>query len=302
MTMKDELHTQDETAGAPDRRALLRTGGAVVAGMAGLAVAEATLAASASAAPGDPVVLGAVNTAGATATSVTSSSAAAPTLAVQNTGTFAPLRVTQQAFPATLPSLGSGDLANYDGDLYYTAGGVGGPFFGFVYTEWTASQIVSIIPTRVVDTRVASGRTKILDPTGNLDAAGRLLAGHAIVIDLADLQFGAAAAFCNITAVSPLAGGFMTLWAGGTRPSTSSVNFATNDVVANFAVTGVSADDTVSIFASKTTHVLLDITAFSVGSANQVNPAVLPVAAASPSQRLAARARSGKLPSWAVRR
>ena len=301
--MKDELHTQDETASTPDRRALLRTGGAVVAGMAGLAVAETAMAGSASAAPGDPVVMGSANAAGATSTSVTSSAGAAPTFAVANTGTFAPLRVTEQAFPATLPSLGSGDVANYDGDLYYTAGGTNGPFFGFVYTEWTASQVVSIIPTRVLDTRAPSGRTNILNPGGNLDSAGRLLGGHAIVIDLFDLEVGAAAAFCNLTAVTPLAGGYMTLWAGGTRPATSSVNYAANSVVANFAVTGISGDESVSIFASKTTHVLLDITAFSVGNAyEQLNPDILPVAAASPSQRLAARARSGKLPSWTVRR
>ena len=300
--MKDELHIQDEKTSAPDRRALLRTGGAVVAGMAGLAVAEGAMAGSASAAPGDPVLLGSANTAGVTATSVTSS-AAAPTFAVANTGTAAPLRVTEQAFPATQPSLGSGDVANYDGDLYYSAGGVGGPFVGFVYTEWTASQVVSIIPQRVLDTRVPSGRTNILNPTGNLDSAGRLLGGHAIVIDLSGLQFAAAAAFCNLTVVTPLRGGFLTLWAGGTRPATSSVNFAANDVVGNFAVTGVSGADSVSIFANNTTHVVLDITAFSVGNPNQqLNPDILPAAAASPSQRLAARARSGNLPSWAAQR
>lgn len=301
--MKNEMHTQHETTSGPDRRALLRSGGAVVAGMAGLAVAETALAGSANAAPGDAVVMGSVNTAGATATSLTSSVAAAPTFTVANTATFAPLRVSEQPVPATLPSLGSGDVANYGGDLYYTAGGTGGPFLGFVYTEWTASQIVTIIPTRALDTRAASGRKNILNASGNLDSAGRLLGGHAIVIDLSDLEVAAAAAFCNLTAVSPLASGFLTLWAEGTRPTTSSVNYSASSVVANFAVTGVSADDTVSIFASKTTHVLLDITAFSVGNANdQVNPAILPAAAASPSRLLATRARTGKLPSWAVRR
>jgi hypothetical protein len=304
MTMKNELHTQHEPAGAPDRRALLRTGGAVVAGMAALAVAETALADSASAAAGGPVVMGAANTADATSTTLTSSSGTAPTLAVANTGTFAPLRVTEQAIPATLPSLGSGDVANYGGDLYYTAGGTNGPFFGFVYTEWTASQVVPIIPTRVLDTRISSGRVNILNASGNLDSAGRLLGGHAIAVDLFGLEVGAVAAFCNLTAVAPLAGGFLTLWAGGTRPGTSSVNYPAQGVVANFAVTGVSDVDSVSIFASKTTHVLLDITAFSVGNAAaQLDPAILPAAAASPSQRLAARARSGgKLPSWAVRR
>src|SRR6476619_5821445 len=99
--MKDEMQTQRQTNSAPDRRALLRTGGAVVAGMAGLAVVESAMAGSASAAAGGPVVMGSVNTADATATSLTSSAGTAPTFALANTGTFAPLRVTEQAFPAT---------------------------------------------------------------------------------------------------------------------------------------------------------------------------------------------------------
>ena len=172
-----------------------------------------------------------------------------------------------------------------------------------MYTEWTASQVIPIIPQRVLDTRGASGRGNIVNPAGNLDSAGRLLAGHQIQVDLSDLEVAAAAAYCNLTAVGPLAGGYMTLWPGGTRPATSSINFAANAVIANFAVTGVSGADTVSIFSSVTTHVLLDISAFSVGNSSQINPDVLPAPAqTSPSRRLAARAQSGTLPDWYQRR
>jgi hypothetical protein len=95
----------------------------------------------------------------------------------------------------------------------------------------------------------------------------------------------------------------MTLWPGGTRPGTSSINFAAKAVIANFAVSGVSGTDTVSIFSSVTTHVLLDISAFSVGSPGQVDPKVLPTASqTSSSQRLAAREKRGNLPHWYARR
>jgi hypothetical protein len=296
--------TDTKRTSGPDRRRLLRTGGAVVAGMAGLAIAETVSAGSASAAPGDPLILGSTtNSSSAAATSLTSASTTAATFAVANTQGLAPLKVVEQSFPAAAPALASGDLANYDGDLYYTAGGAGGPFFGVVYTEWTASQVIPIIPQRVLDTRGVSGRVNIVNPGGNLDSAGRLLAGHQIQIDLSELEVAAAAAYCNLTAVGPLAGGFMTLWPGGTRPATSSINFAANAVIANFAVTGVSAVDTVSIFSSVTTHVLLDISAFSVGDSSQVYQDVLPAPAqTSPNRRLAARAESGTLPHWYQRR
>jgi hypothetical protein len=51
-----------------------------------------------------------------------------------------------------------------------------------------------------------------------------------------------------------------------------------------------------------TTHVLLDITGFAVGSVGQVNPAVLPASATSAQSAargaLAARAAAGTLPKW----
>lgn len=285
-----------------NRRALLRTSGAaVLAGVAAVAVADGVTAGVAQAAAGGPLVLGAANDAGAAQTSLAAAVAAGPTLALTSTTGLAPLRIVEQPVPATAPALASGDLANYAGNLYYAAGGTGGPFIGFVYTEVTANQVATIKPQRILDTRTAAGRAQITNAAGNLDSSGRLLAGHTIVIDLSTLVVAPAAVYCNLTAVSPLTGGFLTLFPGGTRPATSSLNFGANAVVANFGVTGATSTataDTVSIFSAATTHVLLDVTAFAVGNPGQVNPAILAASVSTAQQQLAARTKAGALPHW----
>jgi hypothetical protein len=283
-----------------NRRVLLRRGGAIVAAtVAGAAALEAVSAGDAQAAPGDSVIQGQSNDAGAAQTTLTSS-AATSTLAVANTGGHAPVNLAQQAFSSFTPAAG-GELENLDGDLFYTVDfGPGiGPVQGFVYTEFTANQVVTIVPRRILDTRTSAGRVHILNKAGNLDAAGRLLGLHTIRIDLSSLEIAAASAFCNLTVMAPLSAGFMTLFAGGARPPTSSINFTKGAVIANFAVTGTSNTDTVSIFSSATSHLLLDITAFNVGSPAQINPAILPTSASAATNRqLAARAKAGTLPAW----
>lgn len=297
--MGKEARPEDSTTARPDRRALLRTGGvAVAATMAGLAVAEIATAGGASAATGEPVTMGATNDAGTTSTSLTSAGTTGSTLELANTTTLAPLRLVEQTRPTAQPALTSGDLANYGGDLYYATGDPSGPLVGMVYSEVNANQLVPITPQRVLDTRYSGGRAKIVNAAGNLDSAGRLLAGHSIDIDLSSLEFAATAAYCNITIVGPVNGGWLTLWPGGTRPSVSSINFTANAVIANFAVTGTSATDTVTIFASTTTHVLLDVTAFAVANPSQINPSVMPATMTMASQRLATRAKTHNAPSW----
>jgi hypothetical protein len=294
--MSDKNCSEQKKTADVDRRALLRRGGAaVVSGVAGLAVVETAAASTAQALSGDPVVMGSANTAGGT-TSLTSTSAGGPTFTVENTQGMAPLHLKQEATPSAGPGFTNGDLFNFDGDLYYTdALGT-----AFVYTADTANQLLPITPQRILDTRTAAGRTHIKNAAGNLDSAGRLRGGHSIVINLATLEVGATAAFCNLTAVSPLAAGYLTLWPGATgRPPTSSVNFAAGAVVANFAVTGTTLTDTVSIFASATSHVLLDVTAFAVGYTQQVvAPTVASPATNETAQRLAAHAKAGTLPHW----
>ena len=298
--MNGESEQQSAHDREVNRRALLRRGGVIVAAtVAGAAAVEAMNAGDAQAAPGDAVIQGQSNNAGAAQTTLTSN-ATTSTLALANTGTNAPVTLAQQTLSTFTAAVG-GELENLDGDLYYTVdfGGSTGPFQGIVYTEFTANQVVTIVPHRILDTRNSAGRLHILNAAGNLDSAGRLLAGHTIVIDLSSLEFGAASAFCNLIAVSPLSSGYMTLFPGGTRPVTSSLNFAQGAVIGNFAVTGTSNTDTVSIYSSATSHVALDMTAFNVGSSAQINPTFLPPAtSAAPNQQLAARAKSGTLPDW----
>jgi len=303
--MNDESHQPSANDRDVDRRALLRRGGVVVAAaVAGAAAVEAWNAADAQAVPGDAVLQGQANDSGTTPTSLTSGATTGATLTVANTGAHAPVELAQQPF-ASFVSVAGGELANLDGDLYSTVdfGGTIGSQPGFVYTEFTATEVVTIVPQRILDTRTSAGRASILNKTGNLDSAGRLLGGHTININLSSLEVAAASAFCNLTVVSPLSGGYMTLFPGGTRPATSSINFTTGAVIANFAVTGTTStatSDTVSIYSSATSHVLLDITAFNVGSPGQIKPAILPTSAlsATTSQQLAARAKTGTLPNW----
>jgi len=259
-----------------DRRALLRRGGAAAAaGLAAYGAASVAVAGPAEADSGDPALLGQANTAGADPTSITST-AAQPTLKLSNTGTGAPFRLEKS--PVTLDggTFVGGELANVDGELYYTAGAPGNLAFGFLYSEYTATQVVPIVPQRVLDTRSTTGRALIVDTAGRLDALGRLDSGKTIEVDLLGLASEATAAFVNVTAVlSPFAG-YLTVFGGGTLPGVSSLNFTINQVVANFAVTAVSGNDTVSIYASRATHVLLDVFAFAVGNpAFQIDPAII---------------------------
>jgi hypothetical protein len=300
--MNDQSHQLSANDRDVNRRTLLRRGGVVVAAtVAGVTAVEAFNAVDAQGAPGDSLILGSqTNDSGTTPTSLTSGATTGATLTVANTGAHAPVELAQQPFDS-FASVAGGELANLDGFLYSTFdfGGTTGSLPVFVYTEITANQVVTIVPQRILDTRTTAGRVAILNKSGNLDSAGRLLGGHTINIDLSSLEVAAASAFCNLTAVQPLTGGYMTLFPGGTKPNTSSINFTAGAIIANFAVTGTSSTDTVSIYSNATSHVLLDITAFNVGSPGQIKAAILPPSASSAtSQQLAARAKAGTLPNW----
>ena len=285
--------------GDVNRRALLRRGGVIVAAtIAGVAATEGMKGGVASAASGDPLVLGQANDAGTTATSLTSADTTGPTLSLANTGNDGPLALATQPGNTFTPSA-KGELANLDDFLYFTQDFGNGAEPTFVFTEISANQVVAIIPQRVLDTRSSAGRANIVTRTGNLDSSGRLLAGKTIEIRLSGYEVAAESAFCNLVAVAPLAAGFMTLYPGGTRPATSSINFTKGQTIANFAVTGTSDTDTVSIFSNVTTHVLLDITAFNVGSPAQILQSIQQSSpASSANRRLEARKAARTLPDW----
>ncbi|HEX8306530.1 MAG TPA: hypothetical protein VF612_16770 [Jatrophihabitans sp.] len=287
--MSDVEGTAGDGSGAVmNRRALLRASG-VAAGIAGIAAA---LAPSADAATGDPVLAGASNDGGASPTTLTANTWQ-PTLILDNAGTGVPLRLAAHPAPEFADS---GDLMNIDGDLCFAHGDY---WVGSVYTSLSASQLIPVRPFRAVDTRTTAGRANILNRSGNLDSAGRLIGGHTIEIDLGNEVFQGAAVYANVTVTQPVSSGYLTVWPSGTRPGTSTLNYLAGQVVANSCVSGLSSTDTLRVYAQRTTHVLLDVVAFAAGIWSDVRrapepPPIVPV------EDLAGPAR--KAPAWRSRR
>jgi hypothetical protein len=268
MQMSDvEGAAGDSSATVMDRRALLRASG-VVAGIAGIGGYAAAKAPAAGAAAGDPILMGAYNQAG-TASTLLVNNEHQPTLFLVNEGAGAPLRLAEHA--AGDYESDKGDLMNFDGDLRF-AHDTGNA--ASVYTSHNAAQLFPVTPFRAVDTRTRAGRANIANRTGNLDSAGRLIGGHTIEIDLADYVHHGRAVYGNVTVTQPVAGGYLTVWPGGSKPGTSTLNYSAGQTVANLCVSGLYYNDVLHLYVERTTHVLLDIVAFVVGSLEAINPAL----------------------------
>ncbi|MGQ5260471.1 hypothetical protein ACTWLT_06900 [Micromonospora sp. ZYX-F-536] len=146
----------------------------------------------------------------------------------------------------------------------------------------TSNHIVPVIPQRVVDTRVPQGRTNIVNldgewDTSNLDSAGRVLGGRTIDVILARYAFMSEAIFGTVTVTGPVAASFLQIFPTGiARPTNfSTINFEANQTLSNGLVSAVNWDnDRFSIYAGRTTHVIIDVVAFLIGS-GQVYPQIL---------------------------
>jgi hypothetical protein len=275
----DEDQTDGEVLG---RRALLRRAGTIAAIAGGAAVVQATGTGSAEAAAGDNVILGAANTAGTTATSVTSSVTSGTTLTLSNTGTArGPLALTKS------PDGILDSTTKVDGELF-TEGDFtdlryvdesSQPEGALVFTESTANQVIGINPTRMLDTRDSNGPggANIID-TSVLNASGQLLKGKWLHLDLLPLAIFFDSAFINLTAVAPSAVGFLTVAPAptgtGVQPSTSSLNYSRAVTLANGCVAPTN-DGSIWIYTSSTVHILVDVTALNMPSSNFFTPAVV---------------------------
>lgn len=165
-----------------------------------------------------------------------------------------------------------------------------------MHTDANSNSFVPLaVPKRMLDTRTKSGRANVLDPSGKFDSTGRLLAGKTIHINLSSLVFFGDAVTANLTVTRPAGGGFLILWSGGVaRPNVSSINFAAGQTIANLTVSALASSsqtvtDTIAIYATQTTAVILDVAGFAVGNIGQVNPAFT-----TPTMSGTARARRAK--------
>ncbi len=265
------------------RRALLSRGGIVAAGVAGVGVVAAAAAGPASAASGDPVLQDTVNSAGtsATPTELDAANNTTPAFILTNTGVDTSnngagptLRLTPSAASGGQPTAATvgGDLTTTsDGSLWFTHAFSTGTAAAPVLTEATGNVYVPLVaPNRMLDTRQASLRKNIVNAAGNLDSSGRLRAGKTIFINLDSLTFFAEAVFANLTVTGTTRAGFLTVWSGaGSVPNASSINFGAKATLSNFVSCGIAEfsstiQNVIAIHAAVTTHVILDVTAFSL--------------------------------------
>lgn len=127
----------------------------------------------------------------------------------------------------------------------------------------TASRLVPLPPTRLVDTREGLG----------VAGAGRVATDGVVTIVVAGQAgvptTGASAVVLNVTMTDTTGPGFLTLWPeGATRPTVSSVNAtAADQTVANLAVVPLPASGRVQLFAHRATHVVVDVAGYFTASA-----------------------------------
>jgi hypothetical protein len=275
------------------RRALIRRAATLAAaGIGGIAATEMLTASPASAATGN-MQFGATNTAGVDKTILTSTADSA-TFEVAHTGKIANVRLKPvddsvdyggPSSPAGDPlatmlggelinltetvdtGTGSADIDtlfwmagdNANGDLANLAvvltTATGTVFAPYAYTD---SNGAAIGPYRVLDTRSTAGRLRLSSQTV-LDSSHRLIGGKTLEIQLDDFVKFAYAVHINVTAVTPTGVGYLTVYGNAPQPVASNLNYTAGVNIANHTVAPISDVSSLHIFASKTTHVLVDI-------------------------------------------
>jgi hypothetical protein len=120
------------------------------------------------------------------------------------------------------------------------------------------ARLFTVVPDRVVDTRLGAGT-----PVGRGQTIDVQIAGTTRV------PVGATAAVLNVTATEAVGPGFLTVYPSDrTQPLVSSVNYVGLVPRPNSVITPIGADGKIKIFASEQTHVIVDVMGW-LGSAGQ---------------------------------
>jgi hypothetical protein len=119
-------------------------------------------------------------------------------------------------------------------------------------------EFTPVTPARILDTRTGLGQ----------GAAGPVGPNQTIDVQVSGVggvpATGASAVVLNVTAVSPTAGGFLTVYpTGAPRPTISNVNFAAGAVVPNMATVVLGTGGQLSVYnPAGSTHVLFDVVGY----------------------------------------
>jgi hypothetical protein len=131
---------------------------------------------------------------------------------------------------------------------------LGDPQDDLVYTPLT--------PCRIVDTRLAADGALAGGTARTFDVDGGSLAVQGGSATGCGIPFAVAAAVTmTIVAVEPAAPGYLTAWGLGPQPTTSALNYAANDVIADTAIIPVApgGGNDFALFSLATTHLVVDV-------------------------------------------
>ena len=141
-----------------------------------------------------------------------------------------------------------------DGSFYGTTSNGGSGGGGTVFRFALPVQLVPVTPCRVVDTR---GPTGIF---GGPPIQGGAYRSFPIPQSACNISANAAAYSLNVTVVPHGALGYLTIWpTGDSQPYVSTMNSPDGRIKANAAVLPKGANGAVSVYATDTTDVILDI-------------------------------------------
>ncbi|MHB1511227.1 MAG: protease pro-enzyme activation domain-containing protein [Acidimicrobiales bacterium] len=125
-------------------------------------------------------------------------------------------------------------------------------------TSTVGGTYVPVTPIRVTDTRTGSGLPNAGKPLG---AAGTLDVTVAGTAASDGVPSDASAIVANVTAVSPSAAGFFTVYPSGeAQPTVSSLNFVAGETTANLVTVPIGANGDITIFNhAGTANALVDV-------------------------------------------
>ena len=150
-------------------------------------------------------------------------------------------------------------VINECGNYYGFCFGVQGTVSVIDETPPTAWQFVPVTPCRVVDTRNPDG------PFGGPAIPGGSFRSFAIPQGSCEIPPSAAAYALNVTVAPHGALRYLTIWpTGQPQPTVSTMNSMDGRIKANAAVVAGGTSEAVSVYASDTTDVILDINGYFV--------------------------------------
>lgn len=122
----------------------------------------------------------------------------------------------------------------------------------------TGSGVTGYGPSRLVDTRPGYAQGVIPVTKATIGGLVELRIDLSSIIGIIDVD----AVIVNVTATQTAGSGYVTVYPCGVRPTASTLNFVAGATVANGAIALLSPDDEVCVYASTTTHIIIDMSGY----------------------------------------